>query len=292
MRLMPASTKTPSHHVVVIGDVHHLLWMAVDGLEQLELESGQPIDQVFSIGDLGLFLEESDWDYLTGPKKYRRPEDSNRIRKAWTRWRWPLTMIAGNHEPFHKLRNWDPHAFGEKLQYVHAGEMPHGVPGLRVAGLSGIVHPDELEFTNPTERKQHGLPKPQSWPAMVAECASGSVSRRRLAYYKQAELDSLSRLRPRPHLLMTHDWPEPPADITPPSKLRPEADLVRALEPTFHCCGHHHRFHRSKIGSTEVIALNIIADNPHRHTINSGWAFRFDWDGHALTGVGAWPPTE
>src|ERR1700679_4061590 len=90
--------------IVVIGDVHAEIPLAVEALSRIELELGTSIAQVFSVGDLGLFLHASDWDVLTGPKKYRFPERSPRIAAAWKAWRWPLAGIAGNHEPFHKLR--------------------------------------------------------------------------------------------------------------------------------------------------------------------------------------------
>jgi hypothetical protein len=88
--------------IAVIGDVHHHIGLAAEGLVRIEQELGQPVAQVFSVGDLGLFLDESDWDFLTGPKKYRKPDDSPKIRAAWKSWHRPLSAIAGNHEPLHR----------------------------------------------------------------------------------------------------------------------------------------------------------------------------------------------
>lgn len=107
--------------IAVIGDVHHHIGLAAEGLSRIENEFGRPVAQVFSIGDLGLFLDEPDWGFLTGPTKYRKPEDSPAIRAAWKSWRWPLSAIAGNHEPFHRLRNWDASYFSFKLDYTNAG---------------------------------------------------------------------------------------------------------------------------------------------------------------------------
>jgi hypothetical protein len=42
--------------IVVIGDVHHHIALAADGLKQIESETGSQVAQVFSVGDLGLFL--------------------------------------------------------------------------------------------------------------------------------------------------------------------------------------------------------------------------------------------
>lgn len=92
---MPASPQI----FVVIGDVHDNIRFALESLRRLEEEQGIAISQLFSIGDFGLFLNEEDWQWLTGPAKYRRPERSAEIRQAWKEWPWPLAMIGGimNH---------------------------------------------------------------------------------------------------------------------------------------------------------------------------------------------------
>jgi hypothetical protein len=38
--------------IAVIGDVHHYIGLAIEGLVHIEQELGQPISQVFSVGDL------------------------------------------------------------------------------------------------------------------------------------------------------------------------------------------------------------------------------------------------
>ena len=45
----------------------------------------------------GLFLNEEDWQWLTGPAKYRRPEHSEAICTARNVWPWPTAIIGGNH---------------------------------------------------------------------------------------------------------------------------------------------------------------------------------------------------
>jgi len=55
--------------IVVVGDVHHHIGLATEGLARIEMETGRRIGQVFSVGDFGLFLDESDWAFLTSPKK-------------------------------------------------------------------------------------------------------------------------------------------------------------------------------------------------------------------------------
>lgn len=197
--------------VAVIGDVHHHIGLAAEGLKRIENELSRPIAQVFSVGDFGLFLTESDWDFLTGPKKYRQPESTPQIRAAWSTWHWPLSMIGGNHEPFHLLRDWNPNAFSDKLQYTNAGELHHSIPGLRVAGLSGIHHPQHLHFITDEERNLPAAARAESWPEMVDLARAGTMSRKRLTYYKQQEIDHLCCLDFTPDLLLLHDWPVAPA---------------------------------------------------------------------------------
>ena len=277
--------------IAVIGDVHHHIGLAVEGLERIESELNRPIDQVFSVGDLGLFLNESDWDFLTGPKKYRTPEESPAIRDAWARWRWPFSVIAGNHEPFNRYRDWDPAAFSFQLEYTNAGELPHSVPQLKVAGLSGIYHPQALEFLTDTESRSKGFPTVSSWPEIVRLVENKRISPSRLSYYKEFEIEILKSLDFTPDLLLLHDWPVAPPHISNLYLRRPEAEIVAALKPKFVCCGHHHTPADFFVGSTRVLALNIIStpEWSHRHIINPDWCALFEWDEAKLNFLQTWP---
>lgn len=275
--------------IAVIGDVHHQLGLAAEALSRIEGDIGRPIAQVFSVGDFGLFLDEEDWAFLTGPKKYRAPEDSPRIRSAWKSWRWPLSVIAGNHEPFHRLRDCDASYFSFRMEYTNAGELAHSVPGLRVAGLSGIYHPNEMEFLTPLERRTMKLPAVESWPQMVALARENKISKSRLTYYKEFEVEHVKTLHPQ--LLLLHDWPAAPRHIRHVYERRPEAEIVDATRPAFVCCGHHHTQADFQIGPTRVLALNIISTKElvHRHCICPGWCALFEWDSESLSFLQLWP---
>ena len=277
--------------VAVIGDVHHQIGLAAEGLKRIELEFGRPITQVFSVGDFGLFLNESDWDFLAGPKKYRSPETSPEIRAAWSAWHWPLSMIGGNHEPFHLLRDWNPAAFSDKLQYTDAGELQHSIPGLRVAGLSGIHHPEHMDFLTEGERNSPRMHRLDSWSGMVDLVSSGIFSCKRLTYYKQHEIIHLCALDFSPDLVLLHDWPVTPNHILEIERCRPEAKILDALKPRFLCCGHHHTSARFKVHNTDVIALNLITTKElsHHRKIQAGWASLFSWDGESLQLLQIWP---
>ena len=265
--------------VVVIGDTHSRIDLAVEGIERIEAEYQRTVAQVFSAGDLGLFLEETDWNFLTGPKKYRHPELSKNIRAAWKKWRWPLSSIAGNHEPFNRLRDFDPGYFDGKLNYTNAGKLLHSLEGLRVVGLSGIYHPHEYS-SRPSGAT--------SWAEMVEQVKNQKLSTKVLSYYKMKEVELLKKLPPRPDLLLLHDWPITPAHLAPSSH-KPEADIVEALKPAVVCCGHHHTGHHFTIGATEGYALNIINSKESRYRINQDWAALFEYVEGRFSFLTTWP---
>lgn len=282
--------------IAVIGDVHAQIDLAAAGLAQIEAEFDMPIRQVFSVGDFGLFLDASDWGFLSGPKKYCHPEWTDRIRRAWDRWRWPVSAIGGNHEPWNRLRDFDAAWFGDRFRFTTAGAMDHSLDGLRVYGLSGIHHPEHPAFP-PAHRLNRSFgPRPATWPEMVAAIGSGKggISIRELTYYKTEELERLLALPEEPHLLLTHDWPVCPEGASENFPTRPERDLLELLRPRFHFVGHHHRWHADRIGATDFRALNIIADerdNGAGGKINAGWAFLLHWDSvrQRLQGMDFWP---
>ena len=290
--------------LVVMGDVHAHLALAAEALERIEAEFARPVAQVFSVGDLGLFVDVEDWRWLTGPKKHRHPEWTPAIARVWSSWRWPLSAIAGNHEPFGPLRAWDPAHFGDKLAYTDAGQLAHALPGLRVYGLSGIHHPDHPGFHSLEESRRPD--RARDWPSLVAAVAAGRASPKRLCYHKEEELDRLISLPACPHLLLTHDWPTWPDGVHSPTAAhaaKPEGLLLEGLRPAFHLCGHHHRHAAFRVDQTEVRALNIITREDHAdgwgrsHAVNPGWAVLFEWtpgpgagaDGE-LVELGFWPP--
>jgi hypothetical protein len=180
---------------VVIGDVHAQVALAVRALARIEQERGLRIAEVFSVGDFGLFLGERDWDFFTGPTRHKHPDWSPAIRKAWTLWQWPLAMIGGNHEPWHRLRVFDPGYFGEKLTYTNGGILPHSLCGLTAVGLSGI-----------RRKSNERISTEPAWREILAQCQCGKISRKELTYYRTVEVTAAANAG-QAHILLTHDWP-------------------------------------------------------------------------------------
>ena len=158
--------------IVVIGDVHHHIGLAAEGLERIETDLGRPISQVFSVGDLGLFVDEGDWAFLTGPKKYRCPEDSKMIRDSWEAWRWPLSAIAGNHEPFHRLRDWDASHFSNKLEYTNAGELAQAA----TAAAQALLRPDALRFQDSDKLRVQARVHRRLWESLSQSLYAGATA--------------------------------------------------------------------------------------------------------------------
>jgi hypothetical protein len=276
--------------VVVIGDVHGRIELALRGLRELEQDLGRSIDQVFSVGDFGLFLREEDWKWLTGPSRHQHPDWSPRIRAAWEEWPWPLSMIGGNHEPYLRLRVLDQACFGPKLSYTNAGVLPHSIPGLRVCGLSGIYHPQFLAYSTNEDLRPLAGRRLNSWSQVVDAVQHRHLSAKRLTYYKEEEVDEMKNLPPQPHLLLLHDWPKAPEFTKFRYDRRPEAEIVSALRPQMVCCGHHHRADTFDHDGATVYALNIIARD-YGHGINPGWALPLEWNAatHSLQPFASWP---
>ena len=264
---------------VVIGDVHDAVRFALESLHRLEEEQGILISQLFAVGDLGLFLDEADWDFLTGPSKYRRPERSEEIRLAWDAWPWPLAAVGGNHEAWGRLRDFDPKYFGNKLSYANAGLLEHKLPGLRVAGISGIGVPGTNPARNPPVNK--------TWRQIMAAYRYSKLSPKALSHYRPADIEAVLKIGSA-HVVLTHDWPVDPPHCRTPGLRRPEMDIIKRLRPIYHFCGHHHRPAVMRIGNTETRALNIIARDG-QDWVNPGWAWIGSWDGAQIIETGFWP---
>ena len=265
------------HVFAVLGDIHGHWKLALGGLICLQRERDIQIDQLFCVGDLGLFLTKEDWAYLTGPRKYKHPEWSSLIRAVWKVWSWPIAAIGGNHEPWHRLRVFDSEYFANKLTYTNAGLLSHRLDGLRVVGLSGIRGSD------------HSFHDASPWMERLTGVRAGLHSRKVLTYYTQSDLELALRAGPA-HIVLTHDWPVVP-DHKPVTSLAAEPRVImETLSPAWHFCGHHHRAHQFRTGTTEVRALSIITHQDPGEDVLPGWVWLGTWNGHSIQEIGYWPP--
>jgi Icc-related predicted phosphoesterase len=150
----------------------------------------------------------------------------------------PLYWIKGNNEDFQQIAAWEngepqPH----NLHYIRNGSAA-AVGPLRVAGLGGTYAPTWFE-TPPA-----GLPQGRSGAAFEKR-----DDKRR--HFVREEAEACKRLAPT-DILMTHEAARPFIVENEPSPGRKGRrldagkpainDVLMALKPRLHLCGHHHRF--------------------------------------------------
>jgi len=150
----------------------------------------------------------------------------------------PLFWIKGNNEDFERIAAWEagepqPH----NLHYIRNGTAADVGP-LRVAGLGGTYAPTWFNAA------VTDLPRGRSGVAIEKR-----DDRRR--HFVRAEAEACKQLAPI-DVLMTHEAARPFILIDEPSPgRRPRRldagkpainDVLAALRPRLHLCGHHHRF--------------------------------------------------
>jgi Icc-related predicted phosphoesterase len=143
----------------------------------------------------------------------------------------PVYWIKGNNEDFNRIAAWE--AGGDPVPNLHF--IPNGtarkIGPLNVAGLGGTFAPTWFEA--PAARLPH----------------RASDDRRR--HFVRDEVEACKRLR-GVDILMTHEAARPFIVVDEPREgakpRRRDAgkpainDVIAAMKPRLHLCGHHHRF--------------------------------------------------
>jgi uncharacterized protein len=150
----------------------------------------------------------------------------------------PLFWIKGNNEDFERIAGWEagepqPH----NLHYIRNGTASDVGP-LRVAGLGGTFAPTWFNATRAE------LPHGRRGAAFEKR-----DDKRR--HFVREEAEACKRLAPI-DILMTHEAARPFIVVDEPSPGRKGRrldagkpavnDVLAALKPRLHLCGHHHRF--------------------------------------------------
>jgi Icc-related predicted phosphoesterase len=150
----------------------------------------------------------------------------------------PLYWIKGNNEDFDRIAAWEAGApLPHNLHYIRNGSAV-SLGALRIAGLGGTFAP--TWFDTPARDL------PAARPGGPAEKRD---DKRR--HFVREEADACKRLAPI-DILMTHEAARPflverePSPGRKPRRLdagKPAInDVLAALSPRLHLCGHHHRF--------------------------------------------------
>ena len=150
----------------------------------------------------------------------------------------PLFWIKGNNEDFERIAAWESgEAQPKNLHYIRNGTAADVGP-LRVAGLGGTFAPTWFDAARAS--LPHGRP-------------GAAVERRddKRRHFVREEAEACKQLAPV-DILMTHEAARPFIVVDEPSPGRKGRrldagkpainDVLAALKPRLHLCGHHHRF--------------------------------------------------
>jgi uncharacterized protein len=156
----------------------------------------------------------------------------------------PLYWIKGNNEQFDRIAEWE--AGGDavpNLHYIRNGTSVRVGP-LIVAGVGGTYAPKW--YDTPAARLPH----------------TSKDDKRR--HFVREEVEACKRL-PNVDILMTHEAPRPfiVSDEQPSgSTKRWDAgkpainDLIAAVKPRLHLCGHHHRFAETRREGVRSVCID------------------------------------
>ena len=150
----------------------------------------------------------------------------------------PLFWIKGNNEDFERIAAWEAgEAQPHNLHYIRNGTAADVGP-LRVAGLGGTFAPTWFNTA------AAGLPQGRAGAAFEKR-----DDKRR--HFVREEAEACKHLAPV-DILMTHEAARPFLVVDEPSPGRKARrldagkpainDVLAALKPRLHLCGHHHRF--------------------------------------------------
>ena len=160
----------------------------------------------------------------------------------------PLYWIKGNNEDFERIAAWTSGAPAPRnLHLIPNGTAIHAGP-LRVAGLGGTFAP--TWFDTPASQLPH----------------TPRDDKRR--HFVRAEAEACTRLG-RVDILMTHEAARPFVVVTEPPRpggrvRRLDAgkpainDVLAALKPRLHLCGHHHRFIESDREGVRSVCIDRV----------------------------------
>jgi len=175
----------------------------------------------------------------------------------------PLYWIKGNNENFDRIAAWeagrDP---APKLHYIRNGTSTRVGP-LIVAGLGGTYAP--TWYDTPAAELPHGRVAAAARRQPLSARSARVDDKRR--HFVREEVERCKQLG-RVDILMTHEAPRPFIIVEPPrpggTPLRREAgrppinELLAALRPRLHLCGHHHRFVETEREGVRSVCIDRI----------------------------------
>ncbi|OGH56963.1 MAG: hypothetical protein A3G34_07065 [Candidatus Lindowbacteria bacterium RIFCSPLOWO2_12_FULL_62_27] len=248
--------------ILAIGDVHG----DFDAMVQL-MEAHQP-DLCLQVGDLEPVRDEEDLLQLQAPAKYRRVKSFPAYWSGEKEIPTPTIFVGGNHDVFGQLEDHDP---GRKLypylipnlQFLGRWGVITLYNGITVAGLSGNF--SEADYDEPSARRRR------------RGDATGWRASRENSHFRRDEVQSLIKAcrNRQVDIFLSHEWPAGLVSEEEAKRLAslwrvgapqilsygkdPIREIVDAVRPTYHFCGHNHRRFEGRIGRTRIVCLGIIS---------------------------------
>lgn len=237
--------------IAVFGDVHGALDRMYLLCKQWETRTGNTIDHVLQIGDIGAFPDKNNVDRATRRHAERDPTElgTSDYLQGLKRASHHTIFIAGNHEDFdflkeHENQTVDP---AGQMFYLATGrpiELASGDEVVRVVGFGG-THP----ITTKRKKLEAGLGRKYHGPDEAAKLLALTAT----------HFD----------ILLTHDGPagKELESTHGPAAGSPEvAKVIAALQPRFAFFGHYGNPPAPfTVGKTMVIPMNNSAALSVRH---------------------------
>ncbi len=165
-----------------VGDVHGHHHALVAQVERLAAVAAVTPAFVLQVGDFEPNRDDGDLASLAAPSRYRALGDFPDFAAGRAAFPWPLWFVGGNHEPYGFLDGLAPGAAVAPRAHFVGRAAVHDIGGLRVAGLSGIYHPERSHVPRPalgdlprTSRKAYVVFTEQDEDALLAATEAAPV---------------------------------------------------------------------------------------------------------------------
>ena len=267
----------------VFGDVHGRITLMLLLSRAWEARTGQRLDGVLQVGDMGAYPDLSRLDDAT---RRHAARDSDELgfsqyvagcaegAALLAEPGWPVLWMRGNHEDFDYLSGFrKPTAVDpwQRLIYIPDGQqLTH--EGLRIGAMGGMAPRHQRRGRGRTARKKFRKEQARIDPRLVPR-----------------RLINTTFVDTTPDILLTHAGPECP-DLPAGSMLL--TSLCRRIRPRVHLFGHHHISlePRPGPGGSTLIGLDHLEFRRGRiqkkcwgilevdeHDIRWTWGDAFDW---------------
>ena len=217
--------------LLVVGDVHGNIDLFIEKVNQLSLDSGEPIDAVLQVGDFGVYTFDSPMEQLEKRKFWKEFGDFHAYMAGVKKFPWPVYFCHGNHEDFSILKKYTHfHEIVRNLFYMPSGSTQVAA-GTTITFVGGNYSPSRWE-NGPTAALKSVK---YLYPKDICKALTNSE---------------------KSTILIVH---ESPFNVGGREVGCPVIrDLVERMQPEFCFNGHIHHYDETTIGRTKCVSLDDI----------------------------------